>query len=526
MPPTVDTTRRQDSYFARLLRALCSAVIPGVCQLVAGVRRRGFVLLGIFIAVTLAGVVLLPRGTDAILAWVVQPTVLLGLFVVNLVILLVRMIAVIDAWLTPKVGTFGTARPSRTGMAAAVAGLVLILVLTLAPHVAAGYYTLVSRDLLTSVFAGDDGGEPSSTSPSSSTATSTSLSPPTTIATTTGSSAVTSTGPSVSSTVTSETPSTAVTTVASDTTTTNPLDAGSDQRITVLLIGIDEGYGRTGARADSINVATLDMATGRVALFGIPRNVKRTPLGPKTAKALKMSTFPEIVNGLYGAAQDHPEIAGDGGDPGAEAIRETAQLILGIPIDYYVVVNMLGLADLVDAFGGVDVNLKKALHITYYPLAAGEGKTSYVFDVGVNHLNGLEALAYSRDRRDSNDYVRMGRQRCVLMGLLYQKSAASLTLRFPKIAAAIKKNVTTNIPLEALPELIKMRGTIETDHLVALGFTPPNWVTDRDTTGHYSPNIPLITKTVQAILADPDQWLADHRAFAAAGSDDCYAVGK
>jgi hypothetical protein len=77
-------------------------------------------------------------------------------------------------------------------------------------------------------------------------------------------------------------------------------------------------------------------------------------LGPKTAKALKMSTFPDIVNALYGAALEHPEIATDGGDPGREAIQETAELILGIPIDYYVVVNMLGLADLVDAFGGVD----------------------------------------------------------------------------------------------------------------------------------------------------------------------------
>ena len=515
MQRTVYATPHRDSYPARLLRALCSAVIPGVGQLMAGVKRRGFVLLGIFIAVTLAGVAALTRGADAVLSYVVQPEVLLALFVVNIVVLLVRMTAVVDAWLSPKSGASKPARPSRTGMAATVAGLVLILVLTLAPHVAAGYYTLVSRDLLTSVFAGAEGSEPTSTS----------LSTPTTVAPVTNSSAVTSTGPSVSTTVTSEAPSTSGTTVTSETSTTIPLDAGSDERITILLIGIDEGYGRTGARADSINVATLDMATGRVALFGIPRNVKRTPLGPKTAKALEMSTFPEIVNGLYGVAQEHPEIASDGGDPGAEAIRETAQLILGIPIDYYVVVNMLGLADLVDAFGGVDVNLKKALHITYFPLAEGEGKTSYVFKVGVNHLNGLEALAYARDRRDSNDYVRMGRQRCVLLGLLYQKSVASLTLRFPKIAAAIKKNVKTNIPLDALPELIKMRGTIQTDHLIALGFTPPDWVTDRDSTGHYKPNIPLITKAVEAILTDPDQWLADHKAFAAAGSDDCYAGG-
>jgi polyisoprenyl-teichoic acid--peptidoglycan teichoic acid transferase len=515
----VDATRRQDSYPARLVRALCSAVIPGVGQLVAGVKSRGFALLGVFIVVTLTGMVILSRGTEAILSWAVQPKVLLGLFVVNLVIMLVRVIAVIDAWRTAKVGTLKPARPSRAGMATVIGGLTLILVLTLAPHVAAGYYTLVSRDLLTSVFADGDGNASTSTAASTSPSTATTMGS----FTTTG---VTSTHASSGSTSTSGAPSTSGTTATSDTTTTVPLDLGGDQRITVLLIGLDQGYGRTGARADSINVVSLDTATGRVAMFGIPRNLKRTPLGPKTAEALNMSIFPEIVNGLYGAAEEHPEIATDGGDPGAEAIQETAELILGIPIDYYVVVNMLGLVDLVDAFGGVDVNLSKALHITYYPLAADEGKTSYVFNVGINHLNGLEALAYARDRRDSDDYVRMGRQRCVLMGLLYQKSVASLTLRFPKIAAAIKKNVKTNIPIDTLPDLIRMRRDIKTDRMIALGFTPPDWVFDRDATGHYSPNIRLITWTVEAILTDPDTWLKDNPASAAAGSDDCYAVGK
>ena len=507
----MDADRRRDSYPARLLRALCSAVVPGVGQLAAGAKRRGLFLLGIFVVVTLAAVIIVAQGIDALLSWVVQPKVLLALLVADVLLLLVRLLAVIDAWRTPKAGAAAAVRPSRAGLAVVFGGLALLIALTAAPHVVAGYYTWVSRDLLTSVFAGDDDGSTTSTAepPASSTST------------THGSS---STGSTAGSTSTSEAPSTSEST-GGDTSTTVPLDFKGDDRITVLLIGLDEGYGREGARADSINVATLDMETGRVAMFGIPRNLKRTPLGPKTSEALGMTEFPEIVNGLYGAALAHPEIAPDGGDPGAEAIQETAEAILGLPIDYYVVVNMLGLVDLVDAFGGVDVNLTKALHITYFPLAEGEGKTSYVFNVGINHLNGLEALAYARDRRDSNDYVRMGRQRCVLMGLLYQKSAASLTLRFPKIAAAIKKNVKTNIPLDALPDLIRVRSNIKTDQMIALGFTPPDWVIGKDDSAHYQPDIPLIMQTVESILVDPDGWLAVNHAFSEAGSDDCYAVG-
>ncbi len=155
MRPTVYTSRPRDSYPARLLRALYSAIIPGVGQLVAGVRRRGFVLLAIFLLVSLVGVIILTRGVDAILAWVVQPKVLLALLWVNIIIMLVRMFAVIDAWMTAKVGTLKPVRPSGPGILMTGVGLALILVFTVAPHAVAGYYTIVSHNLLTTVFAGE-----------------------------------------------------------------------------------------------------------------------------------------------------------------------------------------------------------------------------------------------------------------------------------------------------------------------------------------------------------------------------------
>jgi LCP family protein required for cell wall assembly len=263
-----------------------------------------------------------------------------------------------------------------------------------------------------------------------------------------------------------------------------------------------------------------------MAMFGIPRNTAGTPLGKKTAAALKKTTFPDIINALYAAGSKHPEIAPDGGDPGAEAVRETASLMLGIPIDYYVVVDMMGLVDMVNAFGGVDINLTKALHITYAPLEAGGQKTSYTFNVGINHMNGLQALAYARDRSDSSDYVRMGRQRCVLMALLYQNSVTSLTLKFPKIAAALQKNVHTDIPVSALPELIKMRSKVKTDQMISVGFTPPDYISGRNAARYNLPNIPLIKSTTQKVLNDPEAWIAAHPAATTAGSGGCYKVAK
>jgi LCP family protein required for cell wall assembly len=495
MRPTVYTSRPRDSYPARLLRALYSAIVPGVGQLVAGVRRRGFVLLAIFLVVSLVGVIILTRGLDTVLGWAVQPSVLMTLLWVNIVVMLVRMFAVIDAWLTAKRGTLKPVRLSGPGMLLTGVGLVLILVFTVAPHAVAGYYTVVSHNLLTSVFASDDGGD---SKPS----------------TTTSRSAGTSGGSSGSGTTAS----------SETTTTTVPLDWGSDGRMTIVLIGTDAGYGRTGARADSINVATIDMDSGDVAIFGLPRNTGNTPLGKKTSAALGMKTYPEMLNSLYTAALKHPEIAPDG-DPGAEAIRETASLILGIPIDYYAVVDMMGLVDMVDALGGIDVNLKKALHITYHPLQEGESKKSYTFEVGVNHLDGLEALAFARNRSDSDDYVRMSRQRCVIMAMLYQNGVSKLTLRFPKIASALKKSVDTSIPISALPELIKLRSKVNASEMIAVGFTPPDWISGYTEKRYNVLDFPKVKAAVQKIVKTPDVWIAEHpAAVSAGGSSDCWKI--
>lgn len=520
MKPSVYTTRPRDSHAARLLRAFYSAIIPGVGQLVAGVRRRGFILLGIFLAVSLGGIVILTQGTDAILAWVVQPKVLVALLFVNIIIMLVRLFAVLDAGLTAKVGALKPARRSRGGVLATGAGLALIIVLTVAPHAVAGYYTVVSHNLLTSVFASDDGnGAP----PQSTTLTS--------IA---GGETSSSTPPATSAGSTSSSGTTTSTTSATSSTTSGATSAVLPPtriagRMTVLLIGSDAGYGRTGARADSMNVATIDLKTGDVAIFGLPRNATQVPLGEKTAAIFGSTTYSgmnEELNSVYTWGLKHPELVPKGGDPGAEAVRETAEQILGIPIDYYAVVNMLGLADMVDAVGGIKINLKAPMNITYAPLGPGEQSTTYHFKTGLNKMNGLEALAYARDRSDSSDYVRMGRQRCVLMALLYQNSATKLTLSFPKLAAAIEKSVKTDIPVSALPELIKLRSKLETNEMISLGFVPPDYISGRSALGLNILDIPLIKKTVRAIIDTPDAWLKAHPASGPAGSSECYKVTK
>lgn len=488
-------TRPRDTYPRRLLRAFLSFLVPGTGQLLAGARRRGFVMLAIVGVILVAGLVLLSRGTDSILSYAVQPKVLLGLVGFNVLLLLFRVFAMVDAYLTVKTGTYSPPRPRgmRLGLVGAV--LALLLILTIGPHAAAGYYTVVSHSLLTSVFAGSDAGRSDTT------------------ATTRVSSSITgSPGTSRSTTTTTEA----------------GLDWGSDDRMTILLIGSDGGYGRRGARADSINVASIDLKTGNVALFGIPRNTAETPLGEKTAAALGKSTYSDIINSLYFTGWQHPELAPEGGDPGAEAVRETASLILGIPIDYYAVVDMMGLVDMVDAVGGVAVRLQNPMNITYAPLQEGEEKKSYHFPAGVNYFNGREALAYARNRSDSDDYSRMARQRCLLMGMLDQNGAAELTLRFPRIASAIKKSLVTDMPVEALPALIKIRSKLNTGEMISVGFVPPDYISGRNAESYPILDLVKVRQTVRSILDDPEQWLLDHPPTPTSGDSpkSCWKIDK
>jgi polyisoprenyl-teichoic acid--peptidoglycan teichoic acid transferase len=233
---------------------------------------------------------------------------------------------------------------------------------------------------------------------------------------------------------------------------------------------------------------------------------------------VKKGVYPNLFNALYGAAwkvyKKHPELAPDGGDPGAETVRDTASLILGTPIDYYAVVDMLGLVDLVDVMGGVDVYFDKPLHTGISSPTQENTFIYFDFKEGIDHLSGIQALAYARTRHDSSDYVRMGRQRCLIAALMDQTSMTELVWNFPAIMDVIKNNIHTDIPVKALQELIKLRTKLQTDKMITVGFNYPKYT--RGTAGNPDPeqngwvlNYKLIQSTVQRVFLHPEEVLAD-----------------
>jgi LCP family protein required for cell wall assembly len=408
-----------------LVAALLSCLLPGAGQLYLGYRRRGAAMLAIT-ALCLAVAVGLWSDPAAVSRMVVQPRALLALVVADVGLLLFRVVAVVDAYLLAT--RDGRRRPATGGWRrGAAVGLVVVLGLTAAPHAAAAFYELQAYDLVTSVFAGEDPQWQARDRDRHETG--------------------------------------------------DGLVTAIPGRVTVLLLGGDAGPGRTGRRTDTMIVASLEVATGKVALFGLPRNLVQVPLpdGPAADFFGECRCFPRLLNELYAFAEDErPDLFPNSRRPGIAAVAGAAEELLGLPIDHYALVDLLGFVDVVDALGGVTVNNLKPLRIEIDRLGREGGQPAFEVQPGLKKLNGFSALAYSRSRETTSDYDRMQRQRCVIGSLARQTEPAEVLAAFPKLVRVLKRSVATDIPANRLPALIEAAGDTPVK-VATVGFTPPTY---------------------------------------------------
>lgn len=215
-----------------------------------------------------------------------------------------------------------------------------------------------------------------------------------------------------------------------------------------------------------------------------------------------------LLNAVYAWGLDHPAEAPDTptSNKGLNLLHQTVSYMLGVNLDYYVEVDMAGFSSIIDAVGGV------TLDVGPVPLPIGgvlpDGqhvKPDGYVPAGIQHLDGNQALWFARSRRDSDDYARMGRQRCLLQTILKEKSPADVLTHFQGIAAATTNSVDTNIPQAVLPQLVKLAGGRSTT-LDSVSFDPnlpdPAEPDGKFDTGHV--DIDYMRQVVQdAITAPP-----------------------
>jgi LCP family protein required for cell wall assembly len=266
-----------------------------------------------------------------------------------------------------------------------------------------------------------------------------------------------------------------------------------DGRYNVLLLGGDSGVDRWGLRPDSITIASIDAETGRTVLISLPRNMQNFPF----AKGSVMrEQFPDgfdcehcMLNGVNTWAMDNKELFGKAKHPGVDATIMAVEGITDLKINYWAMVNLKGFRDLVDAVGGVKLNVRQRIPI------GGLGSDVYDYiEPGVHTLTGFQTQWYARARDGSDDYSRMARQKCVMGAMLDQLDPAAVLKNFQQIAKASSAMVQTSIPASEVDRFISLALKAKSQKISTLSVVPPLFDT-------YEPDAKLIRAKVAEAIA-------------------------
>jgi LCP family protein required for cell wall assembly len=226
--------------------------------------------------------------------------------------------------------------------------------------------------------------------------------------------------------------------------------AASNGRYNILLLGSDAGRDRFGVRPDSISVMSINADTGAIVNIGIPRNLQHAPIpADSPLREFYGESWDDLINAVYknvtdNHADSYPNAVKNGSAPGIEATRELVEGVTGLEIHSFVMVNMSGFKQLVDALGGLTVNVKERL-----PIGGQLDDTSDAIgwiETGVQKLDGYHALWYARSRHGTSDYSRMARQREIEQLILKKLTPAYALTHFEALAEAAKTLVDTDIP--------------------------------------------------------------------------------
>jgi LCP family protein required for cell wall assembly len=253
-----------------------------------------------------------------------------------------------------------------------------------------------------------------------------------------------------------------------------------DGRYNVLLLGGDAGPDRLGLRPDSISVVSVEASTGKATMMGIPRNLERAPFSEGSPL---YGPFPDgydcgdecLISYLYTYGEEHPDLYPDaeaqGSNPGIEAMRDAVEGTLGITLQYYVLIDMQGFSDLIDALGGIEITVAEEL-----PIGINGGPVVGKIEAGTQTMDGTTALWYARTRYNMTDYERMVRQRDVQAAVIAQFEPANVLTKFQAVAEAGAQVVRSDVPQAALGYFVDLASKTKDLPIATVELIPANGV--------------------------------------------------
>ena len=203
-------------------------------------------------------------------------------------------------------------------------------------------------------------------------------------------------------------------------------------KATVMIMGVDKRNDDVG-RSDTLMVATLDPDKNQAALLSIPRDTRVKIKGHGYDK----------INAAYAY-----------GD--RKLSQQTVEGLLGIKIDHYIVIDIHGFTKIIDALGGVDIDVEKRM---YYEDPWDDDGGLYIdLQPGMQHMDGKTAVTYVRYRDEEGDIGRIRRQQKFMKAVMDKLVSPAIIPRLPSMVSAMYDAVETDM---SISELLSFLGTLQ-----------------------------------------------------------------
>lgn len=235
------------------------------------------------------------------------------------------------------------------------------------------------------------------------------------------------------------------------------LEGEKDDRINFVLMGMG-GPGHNGPYlTDTMIIASFKPSTREVAIFSLPRDM----IVPLTKNDYRK------INTIYTLGQNKEE---NGGGP---LVKQVLSETLDMPIHYFAAVDFSGFVEMIDAIGGVEIDVQNSFTDNQFPTADYKTQT-IAFEKGLQQMDGLTALRFARSRHGNNgegsDFARIKRQQMILIAAK-EKVTSFNTLINPKkitdLFSLFNRYTTTDIePWEAV-KLVHLAKGMNSENIVA-----------------------------------------------------------
>ncbi len=203
-------------------------------------------------------------------------------------------------------------------------------------------------------------------------------------------------------------------------------------KATVMIMGVDERADVVG-RSDTLMIATLDSDKNQAALLSVPRD---------TRVKIKGHGFDKI-NAAYAYG-------------GRKLTQETIESLLNTHIDHYIKINVHGFTKIIDALGGIDIDVEKRM---YYEDPWDDDGGLYIdLQPGMQHMDGKTAITYVRYRDEEGDIGRIKRQQNFMKAVMDKLVSPTIIPKLPAIVSAVSDSVETDM---SVSEILSFLGTLQ-----------------------------------------------------------------